>query len=149
MQKYLGAFVFGGMVGIAGATAFGPKVVANQKPAQAPQAITVAVGELPGEQIRHMRGRKKSLESEGIGREIEETSKKIEVSGVPEQANTIIDSTPTGSVKPPKPRKTKLSASRSKRKMIDQQEANVEQAPSAETEASAPRGFFDALFQGN
>ncbi len=149
MQKYLGAFVFGGMVGIAGATASGPKVVASQKPAQAPAAITVAVGELPGEQVRHMRARKRTLESEGNPRETEETSKKLEVSGAPEQANIVIDPTPTGSVKHSKPRKTKLSAQRNKRKMTDQQEAGVEQASPAETESPAPRGFLDALFQGN
>jgi hypothetical protein len=140
MQKYLGAFLIGGMVGFACATTFGPKVVASQNPVQAAPAMTMVV-ELPDEHVRHMRAHKKTTE-------VEETPKASQASDAVEQAKPIVDETPTGSLKQNKPRKAKLLTHK-KRKVAGEHEVATEQAPPTEIESPAPRGLFDTLFQGN
>lgn len=140
MHKFLGAFVLGGVVGFACATTNDPKVVACQKPVQAAPAMTMAV-DLPNEHVRHMRAHEKTTAEEEI-------AKASQTSGVADEARRVIDETPTGSLKPNKPRKAKLLAHK-KRKAVGEQEVVTEQAPPAEIESPAPRGFFDTLFQGN
>ncbi len=141
MQKYFGAFVMGGMVGFACATTLNPKVVVSQHPVQAAPAMTIAVDDPPDEHIRHMRVHKKPTE-------IEETPKASQTSAASEQAKPIIDETPTSSIKHTKPRKA-APTSNKKRKTAGEQEVAPEQAPPAEIESPAPRGFFETLFQGN
>ena len=129
------------MVGFASATSNGPKVVASQNPAQPALAATIAV-DLPDNHVRHMRAHKKVVE-------VEEAPNASQASGAAEQAKPIVDETPTGSLKRTRPKKTKLLAQKNKRKIVDQQEANNEQAAQAEIESPVPRGFFDALFHGD
>jgi hypothetical protein len=145
MHKFLGAFVLGGVVGFACTTTSGPKVVACQHPVQAAPALTMAV-DLPDEHVRHMRAHNKTAENKTA--EVEEASKASQVSDAAEQAKPIVDQTPTGSIKRTKPRKPKLLAHK-KRKIEGEQEVVTEQAPPAEIESPAPRGFFDTLFHGN
>ncbi len=140
MYKYLSASVLGGIVGFACATTNGPKVVACQNPVQAAPAMTTAV-DLPDEHVRHMRAHKQTTE-------VADTSKASQASGAAEQAKPIVDETPTGSLKQTKPRKAKVHAHK-KRKIGGDQETVTEQAPPAEIESPAPRGFFDTLFHGN
>ncbi|WP_363349491.1 hypothetical protein [Methylocystis echinoides] len=141
MQKYLGVFVIGGIVGFACATTFSPKVVVSQNPVQAAPALTIAVDDPPNEHVRHMRVHKTPTE-------IEEAPKASQASAADEQAKLSVDETPTGLIKHSKPRKVKL-ASNKKRKIEGEQEAATGQAPPAEIESPPPRGFFETLFQGN
>jgi hypothetical protein len=140
MQKYLGVFVIGGIVGFACATAFSPKMVVSQSPVQAP-AMTIAVDDPPNEHVRHMRVHKTPTE-------IEEAPKASRASAAEEQAKLLVDETPTSLIKHSKPRKGKL-VSNKKRKIESEQEVATEQAPPAEVESPVPRGFFETLFQGN
>ena len=140
MYKYLTVAVLGAIVGSACTTASGPKGTACKNPIQAAPALTMAV-DLPDEHVRHMRAHNKTAE-------VEETPKASQVSDAAEQAKPIVDETPTGSIQRTKPRKPKLLAHK-KRKIAGEQEVVTEQAPPAEIESPAPRGFFDSLFHGN
>lgn len=103
--------------------------------------MTIAVDDPPNEHVRHMRVHKTSTE-------IEETPKASQASAADEQAKALVDETPTSSIKHSEPRKVKL-ASNKKRKIEGEQEVATGQAPPAEIESPAPRGFFETLFQGN
>jgi hypothetical protein len=140
MQKYLGVFVIGGIVGFSCATTFSPKMVVSQSPVQAP-AMTIAVDDPPNEHVRHMRVHKTPTE-------IEEPPKASQASAADEKAKLLVDQTPTGLIKHSKPRRVKL-VSNKKPKIEGEQEVAAGQAPPAEVESPAPRGFFETLFQGN
>jgi hypothetical protein len=139
MQRYLGAFVIGGMVGVAGATTFGSKAVTRKDSAQAAPSAMMVV-DLADDHVRHMRAHKQVAEAE-------ETPKASQASGVAEQAGPTVDQTPTGSIKRTRPKKPKRPVH--KKKIAGEQDAVVEEAPSVEIESPAPRGIFEALFHGD
>jgi hypothetical protein len=140
MYKFLSAFVLGGILGAAYANSNGLKVGACHNAPQA--APTIATGpDLPDEHVRHMRSRRQVAV-------IEEAPKEGEVAAVSQPVEPVVDQTPTGSIKPDKPRKAKLHTHK-KRTAASAQDATTEQAQPAETERPAPRGFFETLFSGN
>jgi hypothetical protein len=140
MYKFLSAFVLGGILGAACATSNGSKVDACHSAPQ--EASTMATGaDLPDEHFRHMRSRRQVAE-------IEEAPKESEASTVAQSPEPVVDETPTGLIKPDKPRKAKPHTHK-KRTAASAQQATTEQAQPAETEGPAPRGLFETLFSGN
>jgi hypothetical protein len=140
MYKYLGVFVLGGILGSACTSSNGSRVVATHNPVQEAPATTMAV-DLPDEHVRHMRSHNRIAE-------IGEIPKVTQVSDATEQTKTIVDQTPTGSIKRNKPRKAKV-VTHKKKDITGAQEIVAEQAEPVETEKPSTRGFFEKLFSGN
>jgi hypothetical protein len=140
MYKYLGVFVLGGILGSAWTNSSGSRVVATHNSVQEAPATTMAI-DLPEEHVRHMRSHNRVAE-------IVEIPKTTQVSDATEQVKSIVDQTPTSSIKHNKPRKAKV-VTHKKKNIAGAPEIVAEQTESVETEKPAPRGFFEKLFSGN